>query len=153
MFCWKHIFESFSQGLFLRRAAAQYGLDARLELARREWLGHVIVDPGLETRDPIGFVASRGHHDDGELPSPGGAAQGPRKREAGWSGQHPVEKQQVRQGGPDGRRPGRCRAAQFAAPGQSATQAVVLAPAGPSGPRNLVWQGPHVKFTFAQGVR
>ena len=51
----------------LRRAPAQHRLDARLQLARRERLGDVVVDPGLEARDLVRLVGARGHHDDRQL--------------------------------------------------------------------------------------
>ena len=55
---------------FLRcfgRASAKDGLDARFQLARRERLGDVVVDPRLEARDLVRLLATRRHHDDRQL--------------------------------------------------------------------------------------
>src|SRR3546814_9161341 len=48
-----------------RRAyPAEHGPDARHQLARGEGLGHIIVRPGFESADAVGFLAARGEHDD-----------------------------------------------------------------------------------------
>ena len=55
---------------FLRRFGRpppQHRLDPRLQLARGERLGDVVVDPGLEARDLVGLVGARGQHDDRQL--------------------------------------------------------------------------------------
>ena len=81
----------------LGRAPPQHRLDPRLELARRERLGHVVVDPRFEAGDLVGFVGARGEHDDRQLARARVAAQLLRERESRLARQHPVEQQQGRQ--------------------------------------------------------
>ena len=81
----------------LRRAPPQHRLDPRLQLARRERLGHVVVDPRLEARDLVGFVGARRDHDDRQLARARVAAQLLREREPRLPGQHPVEQHEVGQ--------------------------------------------------------
>ena len=51
----------------LRRTPPQHRLDPRLQLARRERLGHVVVDPRLEAGDLVRLVGARRDHDDRQL--------------------------------------------------------------------------------------
>ena len=50
-----------------RRGALQQGTDPGNQLLGAEWLGDVVVSAMLEARKPIGLVAARREHDDGDL--------------------------------------------------------------------------------------
>ena len=77
--------------------AAQHRLDPRFQLAGRKRLGHVIVDPGLETGDLVALFRSCGDHDDGELARTGISPKLSRKRQTRLTRQHPVEQHEVGQ--------------------------------------------------------
>src|SRR5262249_51542378 len=53
-------------GVAIGRAAAQYALDPRQELARLEGLRDVVIGAGLQPNDSIHRVGGRGHHDDAD---------------------------------------------------------------------------------------
>ena len=48
-------------------AAAQNGADARLQLARVEGLGEIVVGPNFESDDAVDVLAARGQHKDRRL--------------------------------------------------------------------------------------
>jgi hypothetical protein len=50
-----------------RLAPAQNRLDPRHQLARIEWLCHVVVGPEFEPHDLVDIVVAGGQHDDGEV--------------------------------------------------------------------------------------
>jgi hypothetical protein len=79
----------------VRHAPAQHRLDARLELARREGLGHVIVHAALQPLDLVVLAGARREHDDGHFARARLGAQLARERRARAVGQHPVEEDQV----------------------------------------------------------
>ena len=72
---------------------AQHRAHARHQLARAEWLGHVVVRAELETGEPIGFVDPRRQHDDRDVAF---AAQCSGHLEAVHARQTEVEHDQVR---------------------------------------------------------
>ena len=83
----------------LRGAPAQHRFDARIELARAERLGQVIVGAGFETRELVLLVGARGEHDQRHGPGAFVGTQPPRKFDAAHARQHPVEHHQVGQRG------------------------------------------------------
>ena len=79
-------------GTRLRQLPAQHGADTGDELARAEWLGHVVVSPQLQADQRVRFVVAGRQHDDRH----GGiAAQLPRHVEAVETRQTKVEDHQV----------------------------------------------------------
>ena len=78
--------------------AAQHRPDPQGQLAGAEWLGDVIVGTGLEADHPIGLLAQRGQHHDGDGPL---RAQSPAHFQAVDAGQHQVQDDQVRRLGGD----------------------------------------------------
>ena len=47
--------------------AAQHGIDARQQFARREGLGHVVVGAAIEACDLVALGGARGEHDDRQI--------------------------------------------------------------------------------------
>ncbi len=78
------------------RRAAQYRVDARHELARRERLGHVVIGAAFETGDLVALLGPGREHDDGQLAGFAVALQRARELEAAHVGQHPVDEDEVR---------------------------------------------------------
>jgi len=76
--------------------AAQDGLDARQQLARRKGLDHVVVDPRFQAADPVVLLATRGQHDDRHVAGHFVAAPASGEFQTTGPGQHPVEQDQVR---------------------------------------------------------
>ena len=83
----------------LRRAPAQHRLDARVQLARAERLGQVVVGAGFQAGELVALVGARGQHDDRHVLRAPVGAQPARELDAAHAGQHPVEHDQVRQRG------------------------------------------------------
>ena len=79
----------------MRCAAAQYGLDARQQLAWRKRLGQIIVGARLEPGDLVVLLAACGEHDDRQVARALLAAQTARKLDPRHAGQHPVEQHDV----------------------------------------------------------
>ena len=75
--------------------AAQHGVDAREQLARRERLGDVVVGAAFEARDLVALFGARRQHDDRQLARLAIALERARELEAARVGQHPVDQQQV----------------------------------------------------------
>ena len=79
----------------LRPAAAQQRPHPRHQLRDRERLDDIIVGADGKAAHPLGLLAARGHHDDGQraraLPRPQPAAD----LEARYARQHPVEDDEV----------------------------------------------------------
>ena len=70
----------------LRRAPAQHGLDARIQFARRERLGDVIVGASLQTLQLVLLVGAGGQHDDRDRAGALVGAQSSRELDARKSG-------------------------------------------------------------------
>ncbi len=77
-------------------AAAQHGLDARQQLARREGLGDVVIRAALEAGDLVGLLRARGQHDDRDVARILVAPQLPGQLQPAGVRQHPVEQDEVR---------------------------------------------------------
>src|SRR6185312_4202765 len=80
-------------GAVRRRRAAQHALDARGELARVEWLRHVIVGADLEAHDAIDDGRGGREHDDRDLGV--ALAQVARETQAVFAGHVDVDQRQV----------------------------------------------------------
>jgi hypothetical protein len=76
--------------------AAQHGLDARQQLARRERLDHVVVGTQLQSEDPVDLAVACGEHDDRYVAGEVVAAPAAGQVQAAHARQHPVEQDQVR---------------------------------------------------------
>ena len=78
------------------RGAAQHRLDAREQLARRKWLGDVVIGAAFEAADLVLLLGSGGEHDDRDLLGVLGALQRPRELQAAHVRQHPIDQHQIR---------------------------------------------------------
>ena len=76
-----------------RRHAAQQRLDARDQLARREWLGDVIVGAAFEAGNLVRLVGARGQHDDRDVAGIRVFPELARQLEATRVRKHPVHEQ------------------------------------------------------------
>ena len=85
----------------LGRAAAQDGLDARVQLAGRERLRDVVVGAGLEAGQLVLLFRAGRQHDDRDLLRPAVGPEAARELDAGDAGQHPVEQDEIGECGLD----------------------------------------------------
>ena len=80
-------------GHFRDRAAAQYGVNARQQLARVEGLGQIIVRTDFQAHDTVHVFAFGGQHDDGRTVI--GGSQAAAYRQAVFARHHQVQHDQV----------------------------------------------------------
>ncbi len=78
------------------RRAAQHGLQAGDQLARREGLGDVVVGADFQALDLVVLFTLGGEHDDRRVGGQLVALEAARQLDARSAGQHPVEQDQVR---------------------------------------------------------
>lgn len=89
--------------MLVRRAAAQYGADAGMQLARVTRFDDVVVGAGVERGNLGARIAMTGQHDDRQAARLHVGAQGQQHVDRLALGPRPLHQEQLRHGGQDGR--------------------------------------------------
>ena len=83
------------RGNALRIGPPQDGPDARHEFRQRERLDHIVIGPGGQAANAIGFLAAGGQQDDGDGPGFLARAQTAAKLQPGDARQHPIQNNEI----------------------------------------------------------